>query len=60
MAIGTLVGGTGALAGCTVPLLANDVLQESGSQTMRFFSTFSIAMAMCLVAALCYWFFLEV
>lgn len=58
MAIGTLVGGTGSLAGCTAPLLANDVLQETGSQTMRFFSTFPIALAMCLVVALCYWFFL--
>ena len=26
MAIGTLLGGTGSLAGCTAPLLANDVL----------------------------------
>ena len=58
MAIGTLVGGTGSLAGCTAPLLANDVLQETGSQTMRFFSTFPIALFMCLVVALCYWFFL--
>ena len=58
MAIGTLLGGTGSLAGCTAPLLANDVLQETGSQTMRFFSTFPIALFMCLVIALCYWFFL--
>lgn len=58
MAIGTLVGGTGSLSGCTAPLLANDVLQETGSRTMHFFSTLPYAVIMCAVLSLCYWFFL--
>jgi len=38
LAMGGLVGGTGSLAGSTAPLLANDVLELTGSETMGFFS----------------------
>lgn len=46
------------MAGSTAPLLANDVLQITGSETMSFFSTLPVAAAMTVVIALCYWFFL--
>lgn len=58
LAMGGLIGGTGSLAGSTAPLLANDVLELTGSQTMHFFSPLPIAAAMVAVVALCYWFFL--
>jgi len=58
LAMGGLIGGTGSLAGSTAPLLANNVLQQTGSETMGFFSTLPIAAIMVAVVALCYWFFL--
>ena len=58
LAMGGLIGGTGSLAGSTAPLLANDVLRQTGSQTMAFFTPLPIAAIMVLVIALCYWFFL--
>ncbi len=58
LAMGGLIGGTGSLAGSTAPLLANDVLELTGSQTMHFFQPLPIAAAMVVVIALCYWFFL--
>lgn len=58
LAMGSLVGGTGSLAGCTAPLLANEVLQYSGVETMNFFSTAPIAIIMTLAVAVCFWFFL--
>ena len=58
LAMGSLIGGTGSLAGSTAPLLANDVLQITGSKTMSFFSTFPVACIITIVVALCYWFFL--
>ena len=56
--MGGLIGGTGSLAGSTAPLLANDVLEITGSRTMGFFSTLPVAAAIVVVVALCYWFFL--
>lgn len=58
LAMGGLIGGTGSLAGSTAPLLANDVLQITGSRTMHFFSPLPISMITVAVVALCYWFFL--
>lgn len=58
LAMGGLIGGTGSLAGSTAPLLANDVLEITGSETMQFFSPLPIATIMVVVVALCYWFFL--
>ena len=58
LAMGGLIGGTGSLAGSTAPLLANDVLEITGSETMSFFSTLPVAAAIVAVVALCYWFFL--
>ena len=58
LAMGGLIGGTGSLAGSTAPLLANDVLEITGSDTMQFFSPLPIATIMVVVVALCYWFFL--
>ncbi len=58
LAMGGLIGGTGSLAGSTAPLLANDVLELTGSETMGFFSPLPIAAIMVTVIALCYWFFL--
>ncbi len=58
LAMGGLIGGTGSLAGSTAPLLANDVLELTGSQTMSFFTPLPIAATMVAVIALCYWFFL--
>lgn len=58
LAMGGLIGGTGSLAGSTAPLLANDVLELTGSKTMHFFTPLPIAAAMVIVVALCYWFFL--
>ena len=58
LAMGGLIGGTGSLAGSTAPLLANDVLAQTGSQTMHFFQPLPIAAAMVVVISLCYWFFL--
>jgi len=58
LAMGGLIGGTGSLAGSTAPLLANNVLEETGAQTMGFFGTLPVASIMVAVVALCYWFFL--
>lgn len=58
LAMGGLIGGTGSLAGSTAPLLANDVLQLTGSETMHFFTPLPVAAVMVVVIALCYWFFL--
>lgn len=58
LAMGGLIGGTGSLAGSTAPLLANDVLELTGSKTMQFFSPLPIAAIVVIVVALCYWFFL--
>lgn len=58
LAMGGLIGGTGSLAGSTAPLLANDVLEITNSETMGFFSTLPVAAAIVVVVALCYWFFL--
>ena len=58
LAMGGLIGGTGSLAGSTAPLLANDVLELTGSNTMSFFSPLPIAAITIIVVALCYWFFL--
>ena len=58
LAMGGLIGGTGSLAGSTAPLLANDVLELTGSETMSFFTPLPIAAIMVVVVALCYWFFL--
>lgn len=58
LAMGGLIGGTGSLAGSTAPLLANDVLQITGSETMSFFSTLPVSATILIVIALCYWFFL--
>lgn len=58
LAMGGLIGGTGSLAGSTAPLLANDVLELTGAETMGFFSTLPVAAAIVVVVALCYWFFL--
>lgn len=58
LAMGGLIGGTGSLAGSTAPLLANDVLELTGSATMGFFTPLPIAMTMVVVVAICYWFFL--
>jgi len=57
LAMGSLVGGTGSLAGCTAPLLANEVLEYMGVETMGFFTTAPIAIAMVLVIAVCFWLF---
>lgn len=58
LAMGGLIGGTGSLAGSTAPLLANDVLELTGSETMQFFSTLPVSAIIVAVVALCYWFFL--
>ena len=58
LAMGGLIGGTGSLAGSTAPLLANDVLELTGSQTMHFFEPLPIAAIMVAVVAVCYWLFL--
>ena len=58
LAMGGLIGGTGSLAGSTAPLLANDVLELTGSETMAFFQPLPIAAIMVAVIAVCYWFFL--
>ncbi len=58
LAMGGLIGGTGSLAGSTAPLLANDVLEITNSETMGFFTPLPIALSMLIVIALCYWFFL--
>lgn len=58
LAMGGLIGGTGSLAGSTAPLLANDVLELTGSETMGFFGTLPVALSIVVVVALCYWFFL--
>ena len=58
LAMGGLIGGTGSLAGSTAPLLANNVLEQTGAETMGFFGTLPIAAIMVTVVALCYWFFL--
>ena len=58
LAMGSLIGGTGTLVGCTAPLLANEVLMYTGVETMNFFTPAPIAIAMVLVIALCFWFFI--
>ncbi len=58
LAMGGLIGGTGSLAGSTAPLLANDVLIITNQKTMHFFSPFPVSLAIVVVVALCFWFFL--
>ena len=58
LAMGSLIGGTGSLAGSTAPLLANDVLVTTGTKTMRFFTPAPIALTVMAVIAICYWLFL--
>ena len=58
LAIGSLLGGTGSLAGGTAPLLANEVLSYSGAETFTFFSTLPVALCIIAVVAICYWLFL--
>ncbi len=58
LATGGLIGGTATLAGSTAPLLANNVLEEVGAETMTFFSPFPIAISIIVVLAICYWLFL--
>lgn len=58
LAMGSLIGGTGSLAGSTAPLLANDVLVTTGVKTMRFFSPAPVALTVMAVIAICYWLFL--
>lgn len=58
LAAGGLIGGTATLAGSTAPLLADNVLAQTGSQRMHFFSPFPVAFAVVIVIAVCYWLFL--
>lgn len=58
MAMGSLIGGTGSLTGSTPPLLANNMLELNGQVTMKYFSTFPIAISAVIVIGLSYWFFL--
>lgn len=58
LAMGSHINGTGSLAGSTAPLLANDVLQLTGSKTMHFFTPLPVSAMMIIMVALCYWFFL--
>lgn len=58
LATGGLIGGTATLAGSTAPLLANNVLEHVGAQTMGFFGPFPVAITIILVMAVCYWLFL--
>lgn len=58
LAIGSLLGGTGSLAGGTAPLLANEVLEYSGAETFTFFSTLPVALCVIGTVAICFWLFL--
>lgn len=58
LATGGLIGGTATLAGSTAPLLANNVLEEVGAETMGFFEPLPIAFSIIAVMSLCYWLFL--
>lgn len=58
LAIGSLIGGTGSLAGGTAPLLAKEVLEYSGAGTFKFFTTLPVALCVIGVIALCFWLFL--
>lgn len=58
LAMGSLVGGTGTLVGCTAPLLASEVLVYEGLEPMNFFTPAPIAIVMVAVIAICFWLFL--
>lgn len=58
LAMGSLIGGTGTLVGCTAPLLASEVLVYEGYEPMNFFTPAPIAIIMVIVIALCLWFFM--
>lgn len=58
LAMGSLVGGTGTLIGCTAPLLASEVLVYEGLEPLDFFTPAPIAIAMVAVIAICFWLFL--
>lgn len=58
LAMGTLIGGTGTLIGCTAPLLANNVLATYGMETMNFFTPLPIALSITIFVAICYRLFL--
>ena len=58
LAMGSLIGGTGSLAGSTAPLLANDVLVTTEVESMRFFTPAPVALTIMGVLAVCYWMFL--
>lgn len=58
LAIGSLIGGTGSLAGGTAPLLAKEVLEYSNAGTFSFFSTLPVTLCVIGVIAICFWLFL--
>lgn len=58
LAMGGLIGGTGSLAGSTAPLLANEVLEITGQETFRFFTTAPVSLSILIVVAICFWLFL--
>jgi len=58
LAVGSLLGGTGSLAGGTAPLLANEVLAYSGAEEFRFFSTLPVSLCVIICIAICFWLFL--
>lgn len=58
LATGGLIGGTGTLIGSTAPLLANNVLDSVGAETMNFASPLPITLCLMAVMAICYWLFL--
>lgn len=58
LATGGLIGGTGTLVGSTAPLLANNVLESIGAETMSFAEPFPITISLIIVMALSYWLFL--
>lgn len=58
LAVGSLLGGTGSLAGGTAPLLANEVLAYSGAEQFSFFTTLPVALCVIGVISVCFWLFL--
>lgn len=58
MAHAALIGGTGTLAGSTLPLMASEMLVEAGAKGLGFFGPLPVTLAVLAVVLICYYFFL--
>lgn len=56
--MGSIIGGTGTLVGCTSITLASEALANNGAKELGFFTTAPITLIVLTVVAVCYYLFL--